>query len=122
MTELWSKLHDLFDTDDGSLPDIYILNLSEQGVKDIWAYLRQSAAGYAGDAFFWHTARQEEVPIDDVPNAAELVISGEAKVFMRCCVASPSAGRSSPIWEILRSSPTPYTWTIAWGRNGGQLS
>jgi hypothetical protein len=81
MDELWNNLHDMFDTDDGSLPDIYVLNLSAQGVKDIWAYLCQSATGLASDDSFWHIANGQSIPVDAVPNAAELVVSGEAESF-----------------------------------------
>jgi hypothetical protein len=81
MDELWNKLHDLFDSDDGGLPDIEILNLSEQGVKDIWVYLRQSAAGLAGDPWLWHNEMDQSIPVESVPNAAELVVSGEAAGF-----------------------------------------
>ena len=81
MDELWNNLHDMFDTDDGSLPDIYVLNLSAQGVENMWAYLRQSAAGLASDASFWHIADGRSIPVDAVPNAAGLVVSGEAESF-----------------------------------------
>ena len=81
MDELWNNLHDMFDTDDGALPDIYVLNLSGQGVKDIWAYLRQSAVGLVGDASFWHIAMGQSIPVDSLPNAAELVVSREAESF-----------------------------------------
>jgi hypothetical protein len=81
MDELWNNLHYMFDTDDGSLPDIYVLNLSAQSVKEIWAYLRQSAADLASDASFWHIANGQTIRVDAVPNAAELVVSGEAESF-----------------------------------------
>ncbi len=81
MDELWNNLHDMFDTDDGSLPDIYVRNLSGQGVKDMWAYLCHSAAGLAGDPSFWHIAKGQSIPVDAVPKAAELVVSGEADSF-----------------------------------------
>ena len=81
MDELWNSLHDLFDTDDGSLPDIYILNLSGQGVIDIWAYLHQSAISLAGDAYLWDIEKRQDVSVDAVPNAAELVVSGKAEGF-----------------------------------------
>ncbi len=34
---LWSELHDLFDTDDGDLPDIDVEDLSRDEVKSIYA-------------------------------------------------------------------------------------
>jgi hypothetical protein len=79
--KLWNSLHDMFETDDGSLPDIYILNLSGSTVIKIWAYLRKSSPYLVGDACFWHRANEESVPVDAVPNAAELVVNGEAESF-----------------------------------------
>jgi hypothetical protein len=81
MDELWNNLHDMFDTDDGSLPDIEVRNLSGQGVKDIWAYLTESAACLNDGAYFWHIAKDQSVFVDAVPNAAGLVVSGEAQPF-----------------------------------------
>ena len=41
--KVWESLRDMFETDDGSLPDVYILNLSGRSVSKIWAYLRESS-------------------------------------------------------------------------------
>jgi hypothetical protein len=81
MNNLWNSLHDLFDTDDGSLPDIYLLNLSDSGVASIWTHLLRSASGLAGGATFWHRSNEEDVHVDAVSNAAELVVKGEAESF-----------------------------------------
>lgn len=79
--QLWNQLHDMFDTDDGTLPDIYIDNVSPQGVESMWAYLKASAGSYASDASVWHKAKNQEIPISSVINAAKLVVTGEAEVF-----------------------------------------
>lgn len=84
MDQLWNNLHDMFDTDDGSLPEICISNLSGTGVKDIWTRLTQLGASLNDGASFWHIARDEDVLVDAVPNAAELVVSGEAASFHVC--------------------------------------
>ena len=65
---------------DGSLSDIYILNLSGSGVVNIWAFLSQAATSLGG-SYFWHKAKQESIPVDSIPNAAELVVAGEAESF-----------------------------------------
>lgn len=81
MDALWDKLHDMFDTDDGSLPEIYLVNLSGDSVANIWTYLVKSASGLNPDASFWHRAKGSDIPIDEVPNAAQLVVQGEAESF-----------------------------------------
>ena len=81
MHKLWDNLHDMFDTDDGSLPEIHLANLSGASIVNIWTYLRSSAYGVNAGASFWHEAKGEDIGIDDVPNAAEFVRRGEVDSF-----------------------------------------
>ncbi len=81
VAELWDQLHDLFDTDDGSLPDIEINNLSGREVIEIYAYLRAHSRITSNQQYFWSTTENKDVPVDAVPNAAQLVVNGEAEVF-----------------------------------------
>ncbi|SRR6266536_385208 len=78
---LWHEFHSIFDTNDGSLPEIDIAALSPASLADMWSYLRYAATAYVGDAWFWHTATHQQIPLDSVPNAAQLVVTGEADVF-----------------------------------------
>jgi hypothetical protein len=78
---LWSTFHSIFATDDGSLPEITIAHITPAGLADMWMYLRKAAVRYAGDDWFWHHATEHETPLDSVPNAAALVITGEAEIF-----------------------------------------
>ncbi len=81
MVSLWHEFHSSFDTNDGSLPEIVIEHVSPSGLAQMWAYLRNGAASYAGDAWFWHKLAEQAVLIDSVPNAAQLVVTGEAEIF-----------------------------------------
>ena len=78
---LWSTFHSIFATDDGTLPEIDISHVTPAGLARMWMYLRSSALGYAGDAWFWHHGTEHETSLDSVPNAAALVVTGEAEVF-----------------------------------------
>ena len=62
MHELWDNLHDMFDTNDGSLPEIHLVNLSGDGLANIWTFLIKSASRINEDASFWHKAKGEEDP------------------------------------------------------------
>ena len=79
--ELWDQLHDLFDTDDGSLPDIEINNLGGKEVTDVYAYLRSHSELTSDEQYFWSITENKDVPVKSVANAAQLVIRGEAEVF-----------------------------------------
>ena len=78
---LWPELHGAFDTDDGSLPEIDITNVSLEGIASMWMYLRTAASAYIGDAWFWHNRTEQATPLDSVSNAARLVVTGEAEPF-----------------------------------------
>jgi hypothetical protein len=81
MSKLWKQLHQLFDTNDGSLPSIGLNNLKTQEVERIYLYLRSQSELVSIGSYFWSTVTDEEVPIDSVENAAHLVIIGEAENF-----------------------------------------
>src|SRR5687768_7482029 len=79
---LWAELHDLFDTDDGSLPEVRVDFADKQAVIAAFAELRSRGQDAAnGGATFWSIAHSEACPLSSVPNAAELVVSGEAEPF-----------------------------------------
>ena len=83
--ELWKELHYLFDTDDGSLPEIWIMNLSHEGVVAIFASLQLACGAIANSAVFWSVEDQQEQPINSVPNAADLVVQARAEPFHFVC-------------------------------------
>jgi hypothetical protein len=78
---VWELLHDQFETDDGSLPDIYINNVSSEGVVRIWNALREHSSGLGGEPTLWHNGEERDVDVNSVENAADLVISGETHQF-----------------------------------------
>jgi hypothetical protein len=79
---LWTELHDLFDTDDGSLPRVILNYQDRQAVIRAFAYVRAHGhdATYRGASLCLRSG-PEARPLDSVQNAAELVLSGEAEPF-----------------------------------------
>lgn len=108
MHELWDNLHDMFDTDDGSLPEIHLLNLSGESVANIWTYLMKSASGINEHASFWHNAKGEDIRVEDVPNAAELVWRGEADSFHVVLYGISMNGTVIPDLGVFVSSDAIY--------------
>jgi hypothetical protein len=77
---LWTELHDLFDIDDGSLPAVVLNYRDTRSVVEAFAYLRTLGQDVTcGGSRFWSITQSEERRLDSVPNAAELVLSGEAE-------------------------------------------
>lgn len=83
--QLWEHLHRLFDTDDGSLPEIAIKNLSGDGVIAIFSYLQRNCHDIADNASFWSIEDEQDKPIDCVANAAALVVQHRAEPFHFVC-------------------------------------
>ncbi len=92
--DIWKELHDLFDTDDGSLPEIRIANLSKQEVVRVFGRLQQYCRNINGT--FWSKKDQEDRSIDSVPNAALLVTDGRAEAFHVLCSQLHYAGIAIP--------------------------
>src|SRR4051812_45923484 len=80
MANVWKELRFLFDTDDGSLPEVRLTELSPDGLAAGYAFLRSQAQAAPGVAF-WHRSQDREEPIDDWPNPARLVAADEADEF-----------------------------------------
>ena len=56
MADLWSIVHDLFDTDDGSLPDIFVENLTSSQIANIYSWVLSQTSIYSVDhePTLWH--------------------------------------------------------------------
>jgi hypothetical protein len=78
--KVWKKLRFLFDTDDGSLPEVRVTELSSGGLAAVVDFIRSRAAVNA-DTPFWHRALDREERLDAYSNAATLVAQGQADPF-----------------------------------------
>ncbi|WP_442481561.1 hypothetical protein [Aeoliella sp. SH292] len=79
---LWDQLHDQFDTDDGSLPDVYVEYQKPEALVSAYLLLRDRATAVVTERpDYWSTSLQQRLPLDTVPNASMLVLSGEAEPF-----------------------------------------
>ena len=79
---IWNELRDLFETDDGSLPEIRVDYRNSAATVFGYALLRRRAARIVSESpCFWSKTHGAERPLDSVANAAALVVSGEAEAF-----------------------------------------
>ena len=87
MSWLWNELQEMFDEDDGSLPEIRVQYSSTSApVAGFQLIQRLSettrrAQNAPSEPTFWSVPEQEERRVDSVPNAAALVVSGDAEPF-----------------------------------------
>ena len=78
---LWSKVHDCFETDDGSLPAVELQRLTPLEVGRLYSLIRASSQIVDEDPSFWDEEAGMSRALDDVPNAGLLVALGKASVF-----------------------------------------
>jgi hypothetical protein len=78
---LFARIGFLFDTDDGSLPEIRLAGLTAHQTPLVHARLRALASRTHEGASFWDRRADRATPLDSVPNAAALVVSGDAEAF-----------------------------------------
>ncbi len=92
----------LFTTDDGSLPEIELSNLTADEVIHGYEFVRNHSARIVTIApYFWSVGKQCEVAIKYEDNPAIQVVSGEAEPFHLCFdgIKSPS-GKRIPVLGI----------------------
>ena len=78
-SQLWDNLHELFDTDDGSFPEIWLTNLTGPQVEAIYSFFRSHGKDVtAGRTMFWDNQLEQDRLIESVENAAALVVQGIA--------------------------------------------
>jgi hypothetical protein len=80
MADLWGELHELFETDDGSLPDIFVENLSNLDVQNIYCWVRSQSEVF-GDPSLWDRVEQRGIPIKNIENPVSLVLVGRVEPF-----------------------------------------
>lgn len=71
----------MFDVDDGSYPEICICNLTGDAVVAGYSLIRKIAGSVAGGPCFFNLEANCEMQLDEVDNAAALVVAKKAQPF-----------------------------------------
>lgn len=78
---IWADLHECFDTDDGSLPELSIVGLSESALEQCFRLLRLSSANRNEPYYFWDIETSSSRSIDSVASIARALRNGSAESF-----------------------------------------
>jgi len=78
---LWNDIHDMFDEDDGSFPEICICGLTAAEVIAGYRLIREKARFMVGGPRFFNLESGQEMEIDAVECAATLVCRQKANPF-----------------------------------------
>ena len=122
MHDLWTQLRDLFDTDDGSLPDIFIENLSNDQVCHIYRWIRSQSEIYCDnrDPTFWDCVNERDVSIEMVDDPAERATESRAEPFRHGLTELSFSGVCLPQLTIAvfpNEIDFDYRMGVEWGRD-----
>ena len=78
---LWNEIHDMFDEDDGSFPEICICGLTATEVVAAYQLIRKQARFVVGGPRFFNREAGCEMELDQVDCAATLVCNKTAQPF-----------------------------------------
>ena len=116
---LWEELKDLFDTDDGSLPEISIKFKNSKAVANGFLLLNERATKMIPEnATFWSKISNEKQQINSIPNAAALVVVGKAQPFHVILGGIKSSGIDIPdlgIFVFQEEICIDYKMGTEWG-------
>lgn len=93
MIENWDALLAVFSTDDGSVPEIELDNLSGDEVVRGYGFIRNHADYISSSSpSYWSESKDCEIPFSYEDNPAIQLISGETRVCLLCFggIKSPS--------------------------------
>ena len=78
---LWNTTHDIFDETEGDFVEICICGLSAEQVTAGYNFIRSKTRGLRGNPTFYSYEAQDDLAIDEVLNAAEIVCKRQGKPF-----------------------------------------
>lgn len=79
----WQRMKHLFEIEDGSLPDIYVEDLSNDEIVDLYEWL-MTQCEIARNPKLWSIEMQKNVPIRDVSRPAKAFVEGKVETFRHC--------------------------------------
>ncbi len=115
----WSDVKHLFVNDDGSLPDIFIQNLSRQEMIKVYAWVRTLAEVY-NDPYVWSVAESKELKVHELSrNPVELFLEGSIEGFRHGLVEFEYAGTTVPQLSIAVFEESALEFDYRMGKNWG---
>lgn len=78
--DVWENLRHLFENDDGSLPDIFVENMTKEQIVNVYNWI-VSKAGIYGEPTLWSIKEDRDIPIKKVNNPAQKFVNQEVETF-----------------------------------------
>lgn len=77
---LWAELHHLFDNDDGSLPDIFIKNITSSESEEVYFWVMSLTKSY-GEPTLWSLEEERDIKISEITNPVSYYFQGKSESF-----------------------------------------
>jgi hypothetical protein len=81
--DLWKNLSHLFESNDGSLPDIHINNITIEDVVKIYSWVLALTTPSA-NSFLWSLEEKRDVQISELDNPSMYLLEGRSEPFRHC--------------------------------------
>ena len=95
MSQLWQHVRELFEGDDGSLPDIFVENLSEIEIITVYEWV-MSRCSVFGNPMAWSITDKKDIAIKDIHRPAQAFVEGEIEMFRHGLADLSYDGRKLP--------------------------
>lgn len=95
----WQRILDLFESDDGSLPDLFVRNLTRDQVVAVYEWV-MSHCTPSENSSAWHIKDKRSVRISALPAPARAFVEGEIELFRHGLVGLSIAGVELPYLTI----------------------
>jgi hypothetical protein len=95
----WQKVKHLFELNDGSLPDIFVENLSSEELVAVYEWL-SNLAEIPRRTTVWSTENQQDIPICEVPFPARAFREGRIASFRHLLVGLSVDGVVLPTLSV----------------------
>ena len=80
MSPLWQQVRELFEIDDGSLPDIFVENLSQTEIVAIYEWVMSQCSVF-GNPVAWSITDKRDIAIKDISRPAQAFVEGNIEMF-----------------------------------------
>ncbi len=78
--DLWENIRHLFEIDDGSLPDVFVENMTNEQIVNVYNWV-VSKSGIYGEPTLWSIKEERDIPIKEVKNPAQKFVNKEVETF-----------------------------------------
>ena len=122
MTELWVQLESLFVNDDGSLPDIFVSDLTGEQVHKIYNWVRTHADIYSESVspLAWDCVNNCDVEIETISDPAREFLAGRIESFRHGLSLFTFSGAEIPQLTIFITDSSvefDYRMGTDWGQS-----